>query len=106
PVNSSVGRHPIRPIPPAPKNTKVGVVAVAYLSEMAADTGLVAADQVRRKGRELAEQYASASPFPHIVIDDFLPAEILETCLQEFPSITVNDAIKYDRDQERSKNQF
>ncbi|MGH3697763.1 MAG: 2OG-Fe(II) oxygenase [Pseudonocardiaceae bacterium] len=30
-------------------------------------------------------QYATASPFPHVVIDDFLPGEVLEAVLTEFP---------------------
>ncbi len=38
------------------------------------------------RARALAPSYASASPFPHIVIDDFLPAEVLDTVLAEFPS--------------------
>lgn len=33
----------------------------------------------------LRDQYAAASPFPHVVIDDFLPAEVLEPVLAEFP---------------------
>lgn len=31
------------------------------------------------------EEYAKAQPFPHIVIDNFLPEYILEAILQEFP---------------------
>jgi hypothetical protein len=30
-------------------------------------------------------QYAQAAPFPHIVIDDFLPEWVLDTVLDEFP---------------------
>ncbi|MGQ0779045.1 MAG: 2OG-Fe(II) oxygenase [Pseudonocardiales bacterium] len=33
----------------------------------------------------LREQYAAGSPFPHVVIDDFLPPEVLEPVLTEFP---------------------
>ena len=33
-----------------------------------------------------AEQYQNATPFPHVVIDDFLPPEILETILKEYPA--------------------
>lgn len=32
------------------------------------------------------DEYASASPFPHVVIDDFLPAALLDRVLDEFPS--------------------
>lgn len=31
------------------------------------------------------QDYLNAEPFPHIVIDDFLPPEILEQILEEFP---------------------
>jgi Rps23 Pro-64 3,4-dihydroxylase Tpa1-like proline 4-hydroxylase len=36
--------------------------------------------------RALRAQYATAEPFPHIVIDDFLPEDICEGILQEFPA--------------------
>jgi hypothetical protein len=32
-----------------------------------------------------AEEYRSAQPFPHAVIDDFLPEEVLDRVLDEFP---------------------
>jgi hypothetical protein len=32
------------------------------------------------------EQYRSAEPFPHVVIDDFLPEEVLDQVLAEFPT--------------------
>jgi len=38
--------------------------------------------------------YVAADPFPHIVIDDFLPPAILETVLDEFPG---PDAIDWKR---------
>jgi Rps23 Pro-64 3,4-dihydroxylase Tpa1-like proline 4-hydroxylase len=34
--------------------------------------------EAEQLGKELAEQYQSALPYPHICIDDFLPLEILE----------------------------
>jgi len=34
-----------------------------------------------------AQQYRTASPFPHVVIDDFLPAGELESVEREFPSL-------------------
>ncbi len=33
----------------------------------------------------LREQYCSAVPFPHVVIDDFFPQEILEAIIGDFP---------------------
>ena len=57
-----------------------------YLSEMDGETGYVSND-TRNKGLEFTDTYQSGSPFPHIVIDDFLPPEILDLCLSEFPSL-------------------
>jgi Rps23 Pro-64 3,4-dihydroxylase Tpa1-like proline 4-hydroxylase len=34
---------------------------------------------------ELISSYASASPYPHVVMDDFLPKEVLEQVLANFP---------------------
>lgn len=34
---------------------------------------------------KLREDFMTASPFPHVVIDDFLPPEVLEGVLSEFP---------------------
>jgi len=62
------------------------------------------ADECRRFGRSLANEYQTASPFPHIVIDDFLPAELLKEVLADFPS-TEGKAF-FDRDQERFKFQL
>jgi hypothetical protein len=35
--------------------------------------------------RDLCRDYARAEPFPHVVIDDFLPAELAERFLADFP---------------------
>ena len=78
---------------------------VAFLSEMEDETGFVAPD-LRGQGSELAEAYRSAKPFPHIVIDDFLPSAVLDQCLKEFPSDLGLGGVQFDRDQERLKSQF
>jgi hypothetical protein len=36
--------------------------------------------------QQRGEGYRTASPFPHIVIDDFLPDEAITTCISEFPT--------------------
>ncbi|MFP3942806.1 MAG: 2OG-Fe(II) oxygenase [Alphaproteobacteria bacterium] len=43
-------------------------------------------EECRELGRELHEPYVNAEPFPHIVIDDFLPLEILRRAVAEFPA--------------------
>lgn len=62
------------------------------------------AEECRTFGRSLAREYQSASPFPHVVIDNFLPAELLREVLADFPS-TEGRAF-FDRDQERFKVQL
>lgn len=42
--------------------------------------------QLLEKARTLAPSYRNAPPFPHIVVDDFLPSEVLGRVLEEFPS--------------------
>lgn len=55
-------------------------------------------------GKKLADQYRSAEPFPHIVMDDFLPVNFLRELLTEFPD--TQDHGFFDRAQERLKHQF
>jgi len=43
-------------------------------------------ESLDRRFGSLAGSYASAKPFPHAVMDDFLPAEWLEAVLDEFPA--------------------
>jgi len=42
------------------------------------------------------QRYAQALPFPHIVIDNFLPIEVLETILSEFPKPEQINWTKYE----------
>jgi hypothetical protein len=55
--------------------------------------------------RDLAAQnregYAKADPFPHVVIDDFLPREIAERVLTEFPKPDTREWIQFDNPMER-----
>lgn len=78
---------------------------MVYLTEMDPKTGLLPATMDRKKGVELHEAYEKASPFPHIVIEEFLPASLLKECLAQFP--TGGEAGEaFDRDQERNKSQY
>jgi Rps23 Pro-64 3,4-dihydroxylase Tpa1-like proline 4-hydroxylase len=61
-------------------------------------------DECRNLGRSLSEQYRNAQPFPHIVLDEFIDADVLRGVLAEFPS--GKDKEFFDRDQERFKFQF
>lgn len=59
----------------------------------------------RERGLELAERYRTAHPFPHVVIDGFLPEAMLDLVLANFP---VRDAaaVSFDRAQERFKRGY
>ena len=75
-----------------------------FLTSMDAD-GLMSPDGDQALGAALRAQYDDAKPFPHIVIDDFLPPEVLEMCLRDFPSISVGSDT-FNRAQEKLKTQF
>ncbi|HZP44667.1 MAG TPA: 2OG-Fe(II) oxygenase [Candidatus Binataceae bacterium] len=57
------------------------------------------------KGAEYTAQYNAASPFPHIVLDDFLPTELANLCLEEFPQCRAAHT-QYARNQENRKFEF
>jgi Rps23 Pro-64 3,4-dihydroxylase Tpa1-like proline 4-hydroxylase len=60
--------------------------------------------ECRALGQSLSEEYRSARPFQHIVIDDFLEADLLRSVLDDFPS---SEGKKFfDREQERLKFQY
>lgn len=46
------------------------------------------------------EEFASATPFPHVVIDDFLPPSVLDAVLDEFPTPEQPDWEQYDTSRE------
>lgn len=41
--------------------------------------------EARRIGESLAADYCFAEPFPHIVIDNFLPADVIQSAIDHFP---------------------
>jgi len=48
----------------------------------------------RALGEQLSVEFSFADPFDHIVIDDFLPSELAEACLANFPiDVGANDTI-------------
>lgn len=77
-----------------------------YLREMDQTTGLLSADMAPKKGEELKGQYLSGNPYPHIVIDEFMPPAILERCLAEFPSEITADGKEFNRAQESLKYNY
>jgi hypothetical protein len=79
---------------------------VSFLSEMNPENGFIPVEVIKDKGKDLAPGYNAASPFPHIVIDDFLPPGLLEHCLAEFPREHGEGTKMFDRAQERLKLNF
>jgi hypothetical protein len=47
-----------------------------------------------------AEQYRTAEPFPHIVLDDFLPEDVIKQVIAEFPRPQDLEWRRYDIEQE------
>lgn len=60
--------------------------------------------QCRAAGKALHDDYVSASPFPHAVIDDFLDVDLLRRVRAGYP--TLDGHTPFDRAQERLKYQF
>jgi Rps23 Pro-64 3,4-dihydroxylase Tpa1-like proline 4-hydroxylase len=54
--------------------------------------------ELEKLANEYHPKYISADPFPHAVIDDFLPEETLNTVLDEFPGSKQIDWIDFDGD--------
>jgi hypothetical protein len=79
---------------------------VVFLQDMDEANGLIANDSSKERGVELREAYQNADPFPHIVIDDFLPPKVLDTCLSQFPARAEEADERFDRKQERMKESF
>src|SRR5882724_160922 len=64
------------------------VLPVTWTDGLALDSA-----DARRIGEELSEQYAFAEPFPHIVLDNFLPSSITQMALDNLP----RDKLQSDR---------
>jgi hypothetical protein len=58
---------------------------------------------IEKLGVDLRTGYEAADPFPHIVIDNFLPAAALERLLAEWPEQAM---VVFNRGQERLKFQY
>ncbi len=49
-------------------------------------TSCLQPDYLKNLAIQYREKYAQAKPFPHVVIDNFLPEYVLDTVLAEFPN--------------------
>ena len=53
-------------------------------------------EKVRSYANDLSKVYTQNSPFPHIVIDDFLPIKKIRELSSEFPKVALPSDINYD----------
>lgn len=51
--------------------------------------------RLSEQAKGLSESYRNADPFPHIVVDNFLPPQVLERVLEEFPNVSSGVWEKY-----------
>lgn len=58
-------------------------------------------DYFRNLASQYHKSYIEAQPFPHVVIDNFLPQSVADQILRDFPSPNSIDWISYDADQEK-----
>lgn len=61
------------------------------------------ADDWLAKADGLRDQYQSAKPFPHIMIDDFLPQAVSDGLLSAFPSASYEGFRQHDNDYQKNK---
>ena len=80
---------------------------MAFVSTMDPLTGFMSPVGNQTLGKDLSASYNEALPFPHIVIDEFLPHQVLDLFLAHFNTIAPNeDAITFNRAQERFKTSY
>ena len=78
---------------------------MAFLDMMNPETGFISPLASRAVGKDLAQSYAAADPFPHIVIDSFLPLGLAGRLLSKFGQVDNDNDLntRFDRPQERLK---
>lgn len=79
---------------------------MAYIEVENDEFGFLSVSDLKEKGEEKREAYNSASPFPHIVIDDFLSPSVLDQCLADFPADPDPDSTEFNRAQEKLKSSY
>ena len=77
------------------------LTAMGSVAARAAENFHFDRDQLLSIADGKSDAYASARPFPHVVIDDLLPEEVLEEVLAEFPSPEQADWFAFDSPLER-----
>lgn len=78
---------------------------MTFLTAMDPRTGLVDRTAAHKLGLEHRNAYNAGEPFPHIMIDDFLPPAIIELCLAHFDH-GQSQGTSYSRAQEQLKFEY
>ena len=52
-------------------------------------------------GAKRAEEFHGARPFPHVIIDNFLPSEVIDVLIRDFPGPEAAEWLSYDSKRER-----
>jgi hypothetical protein len=61
-------------------------VATKFTLPISTDNGLFLSDcEARKVGQSHSNKYCTAYPYPHIVLDNFMPLEILDNIFTDFP---------------------
>jgi len=79
---------------------------MAYLPISTEPPFVIDREAIEEKGKELQAAHIGADPFPHTVIDDFLPMDVVRYCQENFPGALGAQGAEFDRDQERFKRSF
>lgn len=78
---------------------------IPWLRELDSSTGLLESSLQLHQADQLRSSFRSAKPFPHVVIDNFLPIAAAERCLLEFPEAERASLVE-NRDQARHRRLF
>lgn len=79
---------------------------MSYIEICDSEFGFFDPDGMAKKGLDLHAAYAGAQPFPHVMIDDFCSTDVLNRCLDFFPTTTESASSNFNREQERLKTSF
>jgi hypothetical protein len=67
-----------------------------YGIQLTAEPFLFTPERLQLLAEKFRREYAAADPYPHIVIDDFLPSAVLERVVSEIPKPGEIDWIRFD----------
>lgn len=67
------------------------VLPIDTSNGLALDAGVA-----RRAGEKLSESYCFAEPFPHLVVDDFLPESLARAALEHFPRQRLDSDVNFE----------